>query len=83
MASFNVAPPDKFAFKSGYPLCPVIRLKTEFSFKPNDWPKLITRFERFRIASELDKKPEQTQVATLIYDISWVTMLMTYLVLYQ
>ena len=49
MASFNVAPPDKF------------------SFKPNDWPMWITRFERFRIASKLDKKPEETQVATLIY----------------
>ena len=51
MASFNVAPPDKF------------------SFKPNDWPKSITRFERFRIASELDKKPQETQVATLIYSV--------------
>ena len=39
----------------------------KFSFKPNDWPKWITRFERFRMASELDKKPEETQVATLIY----------------
>ena len=41
--------------------------KLQFSFKPNDWPKWITRFERFRIASELDKKLEETQVATLIY----------------
>ena len=50
MASFNVAPPDKF------------------TFKPNDdWTKWITRIERFRIASELHKKPEETQVATLIY----------------
>ena len=39
----------------------------KFSYKPNDWSKWITRFERFRIASELDKKPEETQVATLIY----------------
>ena len=36
-------------------------------FNPNDWPKWITRFERLRVASELDKKPEETQVATLIY----------------
>ena len=42
----------------------------KFSFKPNDWPKWITRFERFRIASELDKKPEETQVAILIYSMS-------------
>ena len=39
----------------------------KFSFKPNDWPKWIARFECFRIASELDKKPEETQVAALIY----------------
>jgi len=49
MASFTIAPPDKF------------------SFRPNDWPKWITRFERFRTASELDKKSQETQVATLIY----------------
>ena len=49
MASFNVAPPEKF------------------SFKPEEWPKWIRRFERFRVASELNKKPENTQISTLIY----------------
>ena len=39
----------------------------KFSFRPNDCPKLITRFERFRTASELDQKSEETQVTTLIY----------------
>ena len=49
MASFNVAPPEKF------------------SFKPEECPKWIRRFERFRAASELNKKPEDTQISTLIY----------------
>ena len=49
MASFNIAPPEKF------------------SFKPEEWPKWIRRFERFRVASELNKKPENTQISTLIY----------------
>ena len=49
MASFNVAPPEKF------------------SFKPEEWPKWIRRFERFRVASELNEKPENTQISTLIY----------------
>ena len=39
----------------------------KFSFKPEEWPKLIRRFERFRVASELNKKPENTQISTLIY----------------
>lgn len=39
-----------------------------FSFsKPEEWPKWIRRFERFRIASELDKKGEPIQVNTLVY----------------
>ena len=49
MASFNIAPPEKF------------------SFKPGEWPKWIRRFEHFRVASELNKKPENTQISTLIY----------------
>ena len=49
MATFTVAPPEKF------------------SFKPNDWPKWLQRWERFRVASELTKKPEETQIATFIY----------------
>ena len=39
----------------------------KFSFRPNDWPKWIKKFERFRTAPELDQKSEETQVATLIY----------------
>ena len=51
MASFNVTPPEKF------------------TFKPKEWSKWIRRFERFRVASELtcNKKPEDTQISTLIY----------------
>ena len=49
MATFTVAPPEKF------------------SFRPNDWPKWLQRWERFRVASELTKKPEETQIATFIY----------------
>lgn len=39
----------------------------QFSFKSEDWKSWITRFERFRIASELSEKTERTQVNTLIY----------------
>ena len=39
----------------------------KFSFKPEEWPKWIRRFELFRVASELNKKPENTQISTLIY----------------
>jgi hypothetical protein len=39
-----------------------------FTFrKPEEWPRWIRRFERFRSASGLDKKSEETQVNTLIY----------------
>ena len=38
-----------------------------FSFKPEEWSKWIRRFERFRLASELNKKDEESQVNTLIY----------------
>ena len=39
-----------------------------FNFnKPEEWPKWIRRFKRFRIASELTEKSEETQVNTLIY----------------
>ena len=38
-----------------------------FSFKPDEWPKWIRRFERFRKASGLDTKDEEAQVNTLIY----------------
>ena len=38
----------------------------EFS-KPDSWPKWIRRFERFRQASGLDTKGQESQVNTLIY----------------
>ena len=39
----------------------------KFSFKPEDWPKWIQRFERFRKATGLDKRGGENQVNTLIY----------------
>lgn len=40
----------------------------KFDFtKPEEWPKWIRRFERFRIASGLELQPEENQVNTLIY----------------
>ena len=39
----------------------------KFSFKPEDWLKWIRRFERFRMASGLEKESEESQVNTLIY----------------
>lgn len=39
-----------------------------FNFtKPEEWPKWIKRFERFRIASGLELQAEENQVNTLIY----------------
>ena len=35
--------------------------------KPEEWPKWIRRFERFRQASGLSGKPDADQVNTLIY----------------
>ncbi len=40
---------------------------SKFSFKSVDWPRWIRRFERFRMATELDKKDEEKQVNALIY----------------
>lgn len=40
---------------------------SKFSFKSSEWTRWIRRFERFRIATELDKKPEEKQVNSLIY----------------
>ncbi|KAG7482509.1 hypothetical protein JOB18_022706 [Solea senegalensis] len=37
-----------------------------FSY-PSEWPKWIRRFERFRIATALDSKPEEYQVNSLLY----------------
>ena len=35
--------------------------------KPNEWPKWIRRFERYRLASGLDGKPDAMQVNALVY----------------
>ena len=40
----------------------------KFDFtKPEEWPKWIRRFERFRIVSGLELKADENQVNTLIY----------------
>lgn len=39
----------------------------KFSFKAEEWPKWIRRFERFRKATSLDERDEESQVSTLIY----------------
>ena len=38
-----------------------------FSLKPEDWPRWIKRFERFRKATDLDQKDGKNQVNSLIY----------------
>ena len=40
---------------------------SKFSFKSVDWPRWIRRFERFRMATELDNKDEEKQVNAHIY----------------
>ena len=35
--------------------------------KPNEWPKWIRRFKRYRLASGLNGKPDAMQVNTLVY----------------
>ena len=39
----------------------------QFLFQPEEWPKWIQRFERFRKATGLDKQTGENQVNTLIY----------------
>jgi len=39
----------------------------KFTFKADDWPKWIKRFERFRIASGLETQPDEHQVNALSY----------------
>ena len=39
----------------------------EFSRKAEHWDKYLTRFARFRAVKELDKKPGELQVSTLLY----------------
>ena len=47
-----------------YPVSP----PESFNFsRPQEWPKWIRRFERFRSAAELEKKDEEAQVNMLIY----------------
>ena len=49
-ASYQVTPPEQFAFSH-----------------PQEWPKWIRRFERFRSAAGLETKAEEVQVNTLMY----------------
>lgn len=39
----------------------------KFSFSPTEWPKWKRHFERFRVASGLNKSAESIQVNTLLY----------------
>ena len=42
----------------------------EFNFaKPDEWPRWIRRFERFKQASGLSDKKEEVQVSTLVYSL--------------
>ena len=50
MASYQIAPPERFNFS-----------------QPEEWPKWIRRFERFRQASGLNTKGQESQVNTLVY----------------
>ena len=38
-----------------------------FSFKSEEWPAYLKRFNRFRLASGLSEKPQNVQVETLLY----------------
>ena len=41
---------------------------SSFDFtKPEEWPRWVRRFDRFRISSGLDEQPVENQVNTLIY----------------
>ena len=64
MATFTVAPPEKFSYRS------------------NECPNWLQRWKRFRVESELDQKPEETQIATRIYSME-EDVLMIYLVNYH
>ena len=45
-----------------------IPLPKPFEFaRPEEWPRWIKRFERYRVVTELNKKDGPTQVSTLIY----------------
>jgi len=64
--------PESSSQNSGAPMInPVsyqISPPEEFDFsKPTEWSKWIKRFERFRSASGLSKRDEESQVNTLLY----------------
>ena len=45
-----------------------VALPTSFNFaRPEEWPKWLKRFERFKYASGLAEKSEESQISTLIY----------------
>ena len=44
-----------------------VQLPEKFSFKPEEWPEWIRRFERFSLASGNSKEDEESQVNALIY----------------
>ena len=49
-----------------------------FNFNcPDEWPRWICKFKRFRIASGLSEKAEASQVNTLVY-ILWENQQTTY-----
>lgn len=50
MATFQIAPPEKFDFS-----------------QPDEWPKWLRRFERFRVASGVSANEEENQVNMLVY----------------
>lgn len=46
----------------------IIAPPASFRFKnPEEWPKWLWRFERYRISTELNKKDEVQQINTMIY----------------
>ena len=47
--------------------CQVARPDSFVFTKPNEWPKWIRRFERYRLASGLDGKPDAMHVNALVY----------------
>ena len=50
--------------------CATFNIQPPESFdfsKPHEWDKWIRRFERFRLASNLNASSEENQVNTLIY----------------
>ena len=53
MATFQIAPPEKFDFS-----------------QPDEWPKWLQRFERFRVASGVSANEEENQVNMLVYSMS-------------